>query len=141
MQSNCSPIVVHRQSKLVIGLSPRSFEAHWLYRLPLALALVCGLAACANRPETIRASYVSHERFMDLDCDELSLKLTESRVELEKMSRVQNEKANADAFGVFLLGIPFSKLSGDVEGEVARLKGQVEAVETAAVKKKCKGAV
>lgn len=31
----------------------------------------------------------------------------------------------------------FSKLSGDHEGEVARLKGEVEAIETARVKSRC----
>lgn len=99
------------------------------------------LAACANRPETIRASYVSHERFMDLDCPTLLRQLDDSRNELANLSKAQNEKANADAAGVFLLGIPFSKLSGDYEGEIARLKGQVEAIETAQVKKKCSGSL
>lgn len=98
------------------------------------------LAACANRPETIRASFVSHERFMDLDCPALAQQLDGSRRELGTLSKAQNEKANADAAGVFLLGIPFSKLSGDFEGEIARLKGQVEAIETAQVKKRCAAA-
>ena len=35
-----------------------------------------------------------------------------------------------------MLGIPFSKLSGDVEGDVAQLKG--EAIEAAQIKKSCK---
>jgi len=63
--------------------------------------------------------------------------LEDTRADLANLSRAQNEKANADAAGVFLLGIPFSKLSGDYEGEIARLKGQVEAIETAQTKKKC----
>jgi len=75
---------------------------------------------------------------MGLSCEELAIHLDDTRVQLLKMSAVQNEKANADALGVFLLGIPISKLAGDVEGEVARLKGQVEAIDTAQVKKRCK---
>jgi hypothetical protein len=63
--------------------------------------------------------------------------MTDTRVELDKFSKLQDEKATGDAVGVFLLGIPFSKLSGDHEGDVARLKGEVEAIETAQIKNKC----
>jgi hypothetical protein len=49
-----------------------------------------------------------------------------------------DNKATGDAVGVFLLGIPFSKLSGDFEGEIAQLKGELEALDTAQVKAKCK---
>jgi hypothetical protein len=37
-----------------------------------------------------------------------------------------------------LLGIPFSKLSGDHEADVAKWKGEVEAIDTAQIRKKCK---
>jgi len=105
----------------------------------LAALVLAGflLMACANRPESIHASYVSHEKFMDLDCAALDTKMGDTRAELVKYSDMQNTKANEDAWGVFLLGIPVSKLSGDVEGEVARLKGTVEAIDTARVKKHC----
>jgi hypothetical protein len=95
------------------------------------------LSACANRPESIRASYVSHEKFAHLDCMTLTNKMGDTRSELDKISRMQNDKANGDAVGVFLLGVPFSKLSGDHEGDVARLKGEVEALQTAQVKNRC----
>jgi hypothetical protein len=99
------------------------------------------LVGCANRPESIRASFVSHERFSELNCSQLTTKLADTRSELDKFSKMQDSKANGDAFGVFLLGIPFSKLSGDHEGDVARLKGEVEAIETAQIKSKCKAAI
>lgn len=95
------------------------------------------LAACANRPESIHASYVAYEKYMDLDCQAMASKMVETRAQLTRYSELQNSKANGDAWGVFLLGIPFSKLSGDVEGDVARLKGEVEALDTAEIKKKC----
>jgi len=62
----------------------------------------------------------------------------DSRAELDKYSKLQDSKANLDAATVFLVLIPASKLSGDHEGDVARLKGEVEAIETAQVKGKCK---
>lgn len=97
-------------------------------------------AGCANRPETISASFVSHERYIDLDCDQLIAKIGDTRTELDKVSKLQDSKANGDAWGVFLLGVPFSKLSGDHEADVARLKGEVQAIETAQIKNKCKPA-
>jgi hypothetical protein len=102
------------------------------------VAATMSLTACANRPETIRASFVSHEKYADLNCTELSTRMMDTRAELDKFSKMQDSKANGDAVGVFLLGIPFSKLSGDHEADVARLKGQVEAIDTAQVKAKCK---
>ncbi len=106
--------------------------------LPLVLSSCFILGACATRPESIHASYVSHERFIDLDCPALEQLLQGTKTELANLSRAQDDKANADAFGVFLILLPISKLSGDHEGEIARLKGQVEAVETAQVKNKCR---
>ena len=103
----------------------------------LVLAAAAMLGGCANRPESIRASYVAHDKFMHLDCAAVQQRLAQVRSLLASTSRLQDDKANADAVGVFLLGIPFSKLSGDHEGEVARLKGEVEAVETAQVKMNC----
>lgn len=103
-----------------------------------AVIFVTLLSACANRPESIHASYVSHEKYGYLDCPALTQKMAETKAELERMSRLQDDKANADAVGVFLVLIPFSKLTGDHEAEVARLKGEVEAIETAQIKAKCK---
>jgi len=95
------------------------------------------LAGCANRPETIHASFVSFESFMDLNCSQMNAKMSNTRAELDKFSKMQDSKATGDAWGVFLIGVPFSKLSGDHEGDVARLKGEVEAIKTAQVKGKC----
>ena len=96
------------------------------------------LAGCANRPESIRASFVSHEKYSHLDCIQLATKMGDTRAELEKFSKLQDSKANGDAVGVFLVLIPVSKLTGDHEGDVARYKGEVEAIETAQIKLKCK---
>ena len=104
----------------------------------LGVAVLALTAACANRPESIHASYVSHEKYAYLDCPALALKLSETKEELARMSKLQDEKATGDAIGVFLILVPVSKLTGDYEGDVARLKGEVEAIETAQIKAKCK---
>lgn len=97
----------------------------------------CLAASCANRPESISASYVSHEKYTRLACDELQARMIQTRADLERNSAIQNEKADGDAAGVFLFGIPFSKLTGDVQGEISRLKGEIEAIDTARIKNRC----
>ena len=104
----------------------------------LVFVAVASVLGCASRPESIPASFVSHEKFIDLDCPTLATKMTESKAELARVSELQDEKATGDAVGVFLVLIPFSKLTGDYAAEVARLKGQIEAIDTAQVKNKCK---
>lgn len=95
------------------------------------------LSACASRPESISASYVSHEKYIDNDCAQLDTQMSNARAELAKVSKMQNDKATGDAWGVFLVGVPFSQLSGDHAADVARWKGEVGAIETAQTKNKC----
>lgn len=113
------------------------YETGMMKNTLLIAVATLSLAACANRPESIRASFVSHEKFTHLECAGLTTKMVNTRADLDKFSKMQDSKATGDAVGVFLLGIPFSKLSGDHEGDVARLKGEVEAIETAQIKNKC----
>ncbi len=75
-----------------------------------------------------------------MDCQQLAAKLLDSRSELEKYSKMQDTKANTDAVTVFLVLIPASKLTGDHQGDIARLKGEVEAIETAQIKTNCRKA-
>lgn len=75
---------------------------------------------------------------MGQDCTQLGLQMSEARSQLTKFSSMQDTKANVDAATVFLVLIPASKLSGDHAGDVAKYKGEVEAVETALIKTGCK---
>lgn len=109
-------------------------------RLALIALAAASLVACATRPESISASYVSHEKYSGLDCTALSTQLADKRAELTKVADLQNSKANMDAATVFFVLIPASKLSGDHAADVAKFKGEVEAIETAQVKANCKGA-
>jgi hypothetical protein len=104
----------------------------------LTIGCVVALVGCASRPESISASYVSHEKYSNRDCTTLTIDLSNARSELAKFSSMQDSKANMDAATVFLVLIPASKLSGDHAGDVAKWKGEVEAVETALIKANCK---
>lgn len=101
----------------------------------LAIAM---LSACATRPESISASYISHEKYTDNDCAKLASLISDARAELTKFSEMQNSKANMDAASVFFVLIPASKLTGDSAADVAKWKGEVEAIDTARIKNKCK---
>lgn len=96
------------------------------------------VSACASRPESISASYVSHEKYIAGDCVRLATQMGDARAELAKVSAMQDSKATGDAWGVFLILVPVSKLTGDHAGDVAKWKGEVEAIETAQIKNKCK---
>jgi len=102
-----------------------------------ALSATILTTGCANRPESIAASYTSHERYMESDCAQLSATMANARAELALHSDKQDTAANMDAGGVFLILIPPSAFAGDSEADVAKWKGRVEAVETAQIKKKC----
>ena len=75
---------------------------------------------------------------MGQDCAQLATQMSEARSQLTKFSAMQDTKANVDAATVFFVLIPASKLAGDHAGDVAKYKGEVEAVETALVKTGCK---
>jgi len=102
------------------------------------LLLSLFIFGCANRPESISASYISHERYDGLNCSQLNAKMSDARAELTKFSDKQDAKATGDAVGVALVLIPVSQFTGDYEAEVAKWKGVVEAIETAQIKNKCK---
>ena len=75
---------------------------------------------------------------MGQDCTQLALLMSDARSQLAKFSSMQDSKANMDAATVFLVLVPASKLSGDHAADVAKYKGEVEAVETALIKTGCK---
>ena len=101
----------------------------------LLLSLI--LAGCASRPESISASYVAHEKFMQNTCSELAVLRSDARTDLLTYSSKQNTKANWDFATVFFVLIPASQLTGDHEADVAMYKGVIEAIETAQAIKGC----
>ena len=96
------------------------------------------ISNCASRPSSISAAYVSHEKYMDYSCVQLATKMSDAQGELQKYSELQNSKANMDAASVFFVLIPASSLTGDHKADVAKFKGEIEAINTAQTKLKCK---
>ena len=80
---------------------------------------------CAGRPNSrLLAPY-------EASCPHLSTALAQA-------STQQEQARTNDTVGVILLGLPVSSMSGDnIAPEVARLKGETEAVRKAMITKGC----
>lgn len=108
-----------------------------MFKLSIIVAASIALVGCASHPDSIPASFVGQERFAEMQCKDLSTQMDEAKKELTESSAKQMGSVVGDAIGVFLFLIPASKIIGDSSADVAKHKGQVEAIKTAQIKAKC----
>ena len=104
--------------------------------------LICFAAALegsANRPSTIVPVDIPMAAYTNLECQQLAQEQVKEQTSLAALSKSQNDAANGDAFGVFLIGVPVGSVAGgDKEGDVAVSKGKVQAIQSAMMSKGCK---
>ena len=111
-----------------------------LYLAPLA-GLV--LAGCATRPADIAPSYVSSASYRAMSCATLEQEATEISARAMAAAGSQQEAANFDAamttVGVVLFwpAIFFNKGDGASAANLARLKGEMGAIEEASQRNNC----
>ena len=92
------------------------------------------LPACASRPENVVASHVSSSRYAERTCKSLARELDEVQDALRAQSAKLNDKATQDAVvtgvGVILFWPVLFALGNNagLEGDVARLKGEEQAI-------------
>ncbi|RAX40746.1 hypothetical protein [Rhizobium tropici] len=104
-----------------------------------AVLVLLPLAACAKRPDAIVPTDIPMAAYSNLDCPALSRELTTEQGKLTALSQDQNNAANGDAFGVFLVGVPMSSLTGgDKEGLISVEKGKVISIQNTMKAKGCK---
>jgi len=109
----------------------------------IALALVIALAGCAKSSEEVSTSYVSPIQYANHDCGQLRGELTRVNRQLVQKMRSQDGRADSDALatgvGVVLFWPALFFIKGDDEhaGELARLKGEFNAIEQSAIEKRC----
>ena len=107
--------------------------------------IVCGvtISSCATAPDKIQASYVSPLAYESYNCNQLSQEAERISYRAADATGVQHKKAKNDAVatGVALIlfwpALFFIKGKGASESEVARLKGEMEAVEKVSIQKDC----
>ncbi|MEM8658723.1 MAG: hypothetical protein AAGF22_11585 [Pseudomonadota bacterium] len=109
----------------------------------LALAALLMTAACADAPEKIGASYVSPLSYDRLNCQQLSDEAyrvgARSQQAIAAQQKQANDDAAATAVGLVLFWPALFFIDGDDEtaSDVARLKGEMEALEAANDAKGC----
>ncbi|WP_460449076.1 hypothetical protein [Alsobacter sp. SYSU BS001988] len=101
------------------------------------------VAACASRSENIAAAYVSPVSYQSWSCSQISEEAARVSSRAAQLAGVQDSKATGDAVatgvGVVLFwpALFFIKGEGATAGELARLKGEMEAIEQVSVQKRC----
>ena len=106
------------------------------------LVAALGLSGCATNPDNITAAYVSPIQYDGYSCPQLREEAARLSSKASEMVGVQKSKADGDsvAMGVGLIifwpSLFFLKGDGTTATEVAHLKGQMNAVEEASIKRK-----
>jgi hypothetical protein len=109
----------------------------------MAFAALTGGAGCTTRPSSIDATYVSPATYQSWSCPQLQSERNRLVSEVERVSGLQRENANADAifmgvglilFWPALFGLAATK---DRKDELGRLKGEYEAVDASIKSRQC----
>lgn len=101
------------------------------------------LAACAKDANQVGATYVSPVLYEGYTCPQLSEEAQRVSSRAAQSAGVQDQKATNDkvAMGVGLVvfwpALLFTKGNDENTAELARLKGQMDAIEQASIKKRC----
>jgi len=108
----------------------------------LALAAAIAAPGCAEDPEDIEAAYVSPLEYRDYNCGQIGQELGRVSRRVHEITGRQEEIADDDAVamgvGLILLWPALFFISGDDHAEeLARLKGEYDAIQQAAIQKEC----
>jgi hypothetical protein len=107
--------------------------------IPISPILALALVACAKSPEAIGPEYISHVAYQSYTCQQLGEEEARLTQALAVASGQQENARTNDTVGVLLIGLPVSSLSGDnIAPQIARLKGEIQAVQKAAMLKNCR---
>jgi hypothetical protein len=101
------------------------------------------VSGCAQRPEEITASYVSPIPYEGLSCEQLFQEGERVSSRAAELTGTQQQKAQNDAvaMGVGLVlfwpALFFVKGDRETANQLSRLKGEMEAIEQASIRKSC----
>ena len=102
----------------------------------VALLLATMIVGCATAPENIAPAYVSHMAYMQFTLEQLGQEEARLQAAVSTSSDAQRKARSNDTMGVIFLGLPVSSLSGSNQASnLARLKGELEAVQKALILK------
>jgi hypothetical protein len=101
------------------------------------------LTGCSSSAETVTGSYVSPLQYNTYSCQQLGEEAQRISARVAQVSGVQDKKASNDAIATTAAIILFWPAAFFVGGddqttaELARLKGEFEAIEKASIQKNC----
>jgi hypothetical protein len=101
------------------------------------------LAGCAKSSGEIRGAYVSPIQYQNYSCQQIGAELQRVSARANEAAGVQDDKADNDALVtaaaivVFWPAAFFVGGDGQTAAELARLKGEFEALERAGIEKNC----
>lgn len=104
--------------------------------LALALVVAAGISGCAKKADSIEPAAISTAKYDGWSCKKMAREKAFVDQALTRVSASQDKAAENDAFMVFLIGVPTS--GGGTPGEVARLKGEQEAIRRRMVERNCR---
>ncbi|MEP2978001.1 MAG: hypothetical protein ABJO86_00860 [Lentilitoribacter sp.] len=95
-------------------------------------------SGCAKRPNAVVPANLPSQTYANYNCKQLNELLLKEQANEKALSSKQRGAADADAIGVFLVGLPISgALGGDVEGELSVAKGKVLSIQSQRIAKQC----
>ena len=108
----------------------------------LAFTTAGSLAACAADPNTIAPSYVSPAIYSGLNCQQLNAEAARLNARVSQVAGQQAQAASSDAAMTALTLVLFWPAvfaigGGDQSAELARLRGEAEALQSAAIMRGC----
>lgn len=111
-------------------------------RVVCAIVSVALAAACTRGPDSVQPRYVSPSQYSSWTCEQLADERIRLTSEVEHLTGLQRENANADTAmvvgGIFLWPVLFGlAATNDRRDELGRVKGEYEAVDMAARMKAC----
>jgi hypothetical protein len=105
--------------------------------------VLCFAAACATASKDVASSYVSPLQYQDYDCKQIAAELSRVSSRVSQVGGRLDQAASNDqgiaAAGVLLFWPALFFLGGtkEQEAEYGRLKGQMDALQSVAIQKKC----
>jgi hypothetical protein len=106
------------------------------------LALVF-LSACASKSKNIDSTYVSPLAYQSYNCEQIGREMSRVGLNLSEVSGTQDSTSTKDTVAmtvglvVFWPSLFFLAAGEDQKGEIARLKGESDALDQSAISKQC----
>ncbi|WP_436638034.1 hypothetical protein [Microbaculum sp. FT89] len=109
----------------------------------VAAGAVLSATGCAKRADQISASYVSPIAYQNYTCEQIAQESLRISARAQQVAGTQDKKASRDAVamgvGIVIFWPALFAINGDDQqtAELARLRGEMEALEQASIQKNC----